>query len=311
RFWVKAAAGLRLAVWPAPATSPRWDAAAVTTRSGTASAAFAPRILRAGRPGAIAGPSPTCPESCRMALEFDLFHGDAASQQADCVVVGAFADNTLTPAGKALDAASGGRLAKLLGRGDASGKTGRTALLHDLDGIAAPRVLVVGLGESAKFGAAQYLKAVADAAGALKTGPVSHALFTLSDAPVQGHDGAWTVRQAVIASDHACYRYTATLGKDNKAREGEPGLRRLSVLAAGDGAEDALAQGQAIAAGVKFARELGNLPPNICNPAYLADQAREFTGRFDNTSVEVLEDADMERLGMGSLLAVARGSANR
>src|SRR5690606_9845328 len=173
RFWVKAAAGLRLAVWPAPATSPRWDAAAVTTRSGTASAAFAPRILRAGRPGAIAGPSPTCPESCRMALEFDLFHGDAASQQADCVVVGAFAvrspsaqescgrplardpvrgdaasqqadcvvvgafaDHTLTPAGKALDAASGGRLAKLLGRGDASGKTGRTALLHDLDGIA-------------------------------------------------------------------------------------------------------------------------------------------------------------------------------
>src|SRR5690606_7612036 len=123
--------------------------------------------------------------------------------------------------------------------------------------------------------------------------------------------GAWTVRQAVIASDHACYRYTATLGKDNKAREGEPGLRRLSVLAAGDGAEDALAQGQAIAAGVKFARELGNLPPNICNPAYLADQAREFTGRFDNTSVEVLEDTDMEKLGMGSLLAVARGSANR
>src|SRR5690606_28133446 len=192
-----------------------------------------------------------------------------------------------------------------------SGKTGRTALLHDLDGIVAPRVLVVGLGESAKFGAAQYLKAVADAAGALKTGPVSHALFTLSDAPVQGHDAAWTVRQAVIASDHACYRYTATLGKDNKAREGEPGLRRLSVLAAGDGAEDALAQGQAIAAGVKFARELGNLPPNICNPAYLADQAREFTGRFDNSSVEVLKDTDMENVGMGSPLAVARGSANR
>ena len=246
-----------------------------------------------------------------MALQFDLFHGDAASQQADCVVVGAFADNTLTPAGQALDAASGGRLAKLLARGDASGKTGRTALLHDIDGITAPRVLVVGLGDDAKFGAAQYLKAVADAAGALKTGPVSHALFTLSDAPVQGHDAAWTVRQAVVAADHACYRYTATLGKDNKARDGEPGLRRMSVLAAGDGAEAALSQGQAIAAGVKFARELGNLPPNICNPAYLADQAREFTGRFDNTSVEVLEDADMEKLGMGSLLAVARGSANR
>ena len=246
-----------------------------------------------------------------MALEFDLTRDAAASFKADCIVVGAFADTTLTPAGKALDDASGGRLARLLERGDASGKTGRTALLHDIEGISAPRVLVVGLGEAGKFGAAQYLKAVADAARALRTGPVTHALFALADAPVKGHDGAWAVRQAAVAADHACYRYTATLGKDNKAREGEPGLRRLSVLAAGNDAETALAQGQAIAAGVKFARELGNLPPNICNPAYLAEQAREFTGRFDNTSVEVLEDAEMEKLGMGSLLAVARGSANR
>src|SRR5690606_25119762 len=246
-----------------------------------------------------------------MALEFDLTRDAVASFQADCAVVGAFADNTLSPAGKALDDASGGRLARLLARGDASGKTGRTALLHDLEGIAAARVLVVGLGESSKFGAAQYLKAIADAARALRTGPVDHALFTLADAPVKGHDAAWAVRQAVIASDHASYRYTATLGKDNKARQGEPGLRRVTVAASGDQADAALAQGQAIAAGVKFARELGNLPPNICNPAYLADRAREFTGRFDNSSVEVLEDADMEKLGMGSLLAVARGSANR
>lgn len=238
-----------------------------------------------------------------MTLEFDLNRDAAAAAQTDCVVVGAFADKTLTAAARTLDEASGGRLTVLLERGDISGKTGKTSLLHDVPGVASPRVLVVGLGEPGKFGVAQYLKAVGDAARALKAGPVAHALLTLSEEPVAGRDAAWAIRQAAIAADHACYRYTATLGK----KKDEPGLRKLSISGA-DAA--ALAQGQAIAAGVQFARELGNLPPNICNPAYLAQQAGEFAGRFANTECEVLDRAQMQELGMGSLLAVARGSAN-
>ncbi len=251
-----------------------------------------------------------------MALEFDLNRDAPTTAKVDCIVVGVFSnnasDNTLTTAAKALDDASGGRIGKLLERGDVSGKTGKTALLHDLDGVAAPRVLVIGLGEAAKFGVAQYLKAVGDAARALKTGAVGHALFTLSDVPVEGRDRAWAIRQAAIAADHACYRYTATLSDKNKHKNGEPGLRKLSIHAPGgeDGDQTAVAQGQAIAAGVAFARELGNLPPNVCNPAYLAQQAQEFAERFDNTSCEVLDVAAMEKLGMGSLLAVGRGSAN-
>lgn len=240
-----------------------------------------------------------------MALEFDLNRDAPAAAHTDCIVVGAFADNSLTPAAKALDDASSGRIRALLERGDASGKTGKTALLHDLPGVAAPRVLVIGLGEAGKFGVPQYLKAVGDAARTLKSGPVSTALFTLSELDVAGRDKAWNIRQAIIAADHACYRYTATLGTSRK--KDEPGLRALSVL--GDDAV-ALAQGQAIAAGVQFSRELGNLPPNICNPAYLAQQAQEFAGRFPTASCEVLDVAQMQELGMGSLLAVGRGSAN-
>lgn len=240
-----------------------------------------------------------------MALEFDLNRDAPAGATTDCIVVGAFADNSLTPAAKALDEASGGRIRALLERGDASGKTGKTALLHDLPGVTAPRVLVVGLGEAAKFGVPQYLKAVGDAARALRTGPVASALFTLSEVPVAGRDSAWNIRQAVIAADHAAYRYTATLGAARK--KDEPGLRTLSIL--GDDAL-ALAHGQAIAAGVQFSRELGNLPPNICNPAYLAQQAQEFAARFPTTSCDVLDVAQMTELGMGSLLAVGRGSAN-
>jgi len=240
-----------------------------------------------------------------MALEFDLNRDASAAAHTDCIVVGAFADNSLTPTAKALDEASNGRIRALLERGDASGKTGKIALLHDLPGVTAPRVLVIGLGDAGKFGVPQYLKAVGDAARTLKSGPVSTALFTLSELDVAGRDKAWNIRQAVIAADHACYRYTATLGTSRK--KDDPGLRTFSVL--GDDTL-ALAQGQAIAAGVQFSRELGNLPPNICNPAYLAQQAQEFAGRFPTTSCDVLDVAQMQELGMGSLLAVGRGSAN-
>ena len=242
-----------------------------------------------------------------MSLEFSLNQTAPASASVDCVVVGAFADGSLTPAAQALDAASSGRLRALLDRGDVSGKTGKTALLHDLAGVAAPRVLVVGLGESGKFGVPQYLKAVGDAARALKTGPVATALLTLSEVPVKDRDAAWAIRQAVIAADHACYRYVATLGAKNKKRD-EKGLVHLQVAGADT---TALAQGKAIAEGVRFTRELGNLPPNVCNPAYIAQQAQDLAARSDNVACEVLDDAAMEALGMGSLLAVARGSAQR
>ncbi len=239
-----------------------------------------------------------------MALEFTLNHDAPTGAAFDCIVVGAFADKSLTPAGQAIDAASGGRLTALLERGDISGKTGKTALLPDLSGVAAPRVLVIGLGDAAKFAVPQYLKAVGDAARTLKIGPSASALFTLSEVEVKGRDAAWNIRQAVIAADHAGYRYTATLGKK---KNDEAGLSKFAITGTD---ANALAQGVAIAEGVQFARELGNLPPNICNPAYIAEQAQQFAAA-NGAESEILDEAQMEALGMGSLLSVARGSANR
>lgn len=241
-----------------------------------------------------------------MSLQLALNQTPPATAQVDCVVVGAYADKTLAPSARALDEASGGRLSALAARGDLDGATGRTTLLLDLPGVAAPRVLVIGLGEAGKFSVPQYLKAVADAARALKTGPARSALLTLAELDIPGRDAAWAIRQAAIAASHASYRYVATLGEKNKKRD-EKGLERLEITGSDTAA---LAQGQAIAAGVEFTRELGHLPPNICNPAYLAQQAGDFAARFDKASCEVLEREDMEKLGMGSLLAVARGSAN-
>lgn len=65
---------------------------------------------------------------------------------------------------------------------------------------------------------------------------------------------------------------------------------------------------QAIAHGMNVARELGNLPGNICTPTYLAEQAIKLANEFENIETHVVDEAEMEALGMGALLSVSRGS---
>ena len=239
-----------------------------------------------------------------MALDFQINSQSPLLTETDCLVVGVYADKSLSPSAKALDEAGNGRISALLERGDISGKTGRTGFLHDVPGVKSPRVLVVGLGETAKFAVPQYIKAVSDAVRALRTGPAKNVLITLNELPVKGRDADWNLRQAVIAADHAAYEYTAT-----RSKKAEVTLQKVS-LQADAGQAKALANGVAIATGVQLTRELGNLPPNICNPAYLAQQAHKIAADHEGVTCEVLERADMEALGMGSLLAVSRGSAN-
>src|SRR5690606_35329364 len=121
---------------------------------------------------------------------------------------------------------------------------------------------------------------------------------------VPGRDRAWAVRQCALAADFQAYRYTAT-----KKGNGNGGLARV-VLPGAEGEREALRQAEGMAAGVALARELGNLPPNICTPAYLAERALGVAADHPGVSCEVLERARMEALGMGALLGVARGSAN-
>ena len=239
-----------------------------------------------------------------MALRFLPSQSPVHTDASDCVVVGAFSDKTFSPSGTALDAAAGGRLKALAERGDISGKTGQTLLLQDVPGVASARVLVIGLGDPEKFAVPQYLKAVADAVRALRSGPVKSVYLTLSDLPVKGRDAEWAVRQTVIAADHAAYEYTAT-----RSKKASVTLSEVSVHVA-DAQMNAFRQGEGIAAGIQFTRELGNLPPNICNPSYLAEQSLQIAAEHDNVTCDVLGRDEMQALGMGSLLAVARGSAN-
>lgn len=243
-----------------------------------------------------------------MTLQFSL--GAVAPESADsaCVVVGVYEHGVLTSAAARVDAAASGAIKRQVESGDISGKPGQCTVIFAPAGIAARRVLVVGLGAQKGFDGARFRKACLEASQALAKLPVAEATCYLTETDVPGRDLAWRVRVAALAADHAAYRYTATF----KPRDKSPQPTLAAVTFAGDdSAADALAQARAIAEGVRFARDLANLPPNICNPAYIAERAQAFADAHEAVSCTVLDEVAMAQQGFGSLLAVARGSANK
>lgn len=244
-----------------------------------------------------------------MTLQFSLASASPEAVETACVVVGVYEGGVFTSAAARIDAAAEGAIKRQVESGDITGKGGTAAVLFAPSGVTAKRVLVVGLGQQKAFDATRFQRVNADAARALGKLPVDSAVSYLSEIDVPGRDAAWRLRTALLATDHACYRYTATFKPRDKSAQPELGS---VAFAGGADAQAGLDQGTAIAAGVRFARELANLPPNICNPSYIAEQARAFAAEHANTvSCRILDHEEMEKLGFGSLLAVGRGSANR
>ncbi|WP_266170003.1 leucyl aminopeptidase [Dyella subtropica] len=243
-----------------------------------------------------------------MTLQFSL--GPVAPETIDtpCVVVGVYENGMFTSAAARVDTAAHGAIKRQVESGDISGKAGTATVLFGPEGVVAKRVLVIGLGGQKSFDSARYQKVSIEAARALGRLPIEAAVSCLTEVDVPGRDAAWRVRTAALAADYAAYRYTATFKPREKSAQ--PELAAIAFAGSSD-ATPGLEQAAAIAEGVRYARELANLPPNICNPAYIADQAKAFADAHDTVSCNVLDHVEMEKLGFGSLLAVGRGSVNK
>ncbi len=241
-------------------------------------------------------------------MEYSVKSGSPEKQRSACIVAGVFESRKLSDAATRIDEAAGGLIAGIVRRGDMDGKTGQTLLLHHVPGVVAERVLLVGCGKERKFDEGQYRQTVARAVGFLNGTGATDAHLFLTELEVKGRDGAWKLRHAVETAEETLYRFDRL---KSKPEDPHRVLHKITLAVHERGAlaeaEAALRAGVAIAGGVRFAKDLANLPGNICTPTYLAEQAVALQKDFPLTA-SVLERADMEKLGMGALLSVARGS---
>jgi leucyl aminopeptidase len=235
-------------------------------------------------------------------VEFSIKPLSPETAKTGCVVVGVYQGGDLTAAARRVDQASKGALKKALR--DISGKTGSKLLLHSLPGVAAERVLLVGLGDKSTAEPA-YRDAVRAAANALKEVDAKEAALFLVDMKVGSRPVSWNVRHAVLGVRDAFYRFDQL---KTQKKLPAPALEKVVLpLGAKSELENALKEAVATADGTALARTLGNLPANICTPVYLADEAKKLAREF-KLELEVLERNDMEKLGMGALLSVTRAS---
>ena len=243
-------------------------------------------------------------------MEYAIKSGSPEKQRSACLVAGVHELRKLTPAARALDVAGDRFLSNLLRRGDMDGKIGQSLLLHNVPGIFADRLLLIGCGKQADLDDRKYRKIIANSVKQVKQTGATEAASFLPGLEVKGRNFHWKVQNAVHFIDHELYQF-----KEFKSKTIEPkkSLRRITLMLPSRRellqCESALSRGIALAEGIKLTRDLANRPANACTPVHLAEQAEELGKQFPAVDVNVLDENEMKDLGMNSLLSVSQGSA--
>ncbi|MCU7939069.1 MAG: leucyl aminopeptidase [gamma proteobacterium symbiont of Bathyaustriella thionipta] len=242
-------------------------------------------------------------------MEFSVKSGSPEKQRTACVVVGVYEPRRLTPSAQRIDDLTNGYISSLIRRGDLEGKSGQTLLLHNISNTLCDRILLVGCGRERDLSFTQYRKIISNAVSTLNDTGSMEAVFYLTELPVKGCDSSQRIRHAVEAAQNSLYRFDQLKSKKDTTRRP---LRKivLTVPNRRDLADGELAvrEGMAITQGIKLAKDLGNMPGNICTPSYLADRAKTLTRVYSNLSVDILDEAQLEEMGMNAFLSVSRGS---
>ena len=228
------------------------------------------------------------------------------------LAIGVFTDGVLSTAADAIDRASNGAVRAII-KAEFTGRAGSTVVLRNLDGVAAPRIVLVGLGKQAEYTPRTHARAEQAFAAYCVQARLAEATSTLAAIDCPAAPVRDRARSAAAACGEATYHYDASFGKpDLNAR---PKLKKLTLQFANAADRVAatlgLTEGGALAQGMSLARTLGNLPGNICTPTYLGEQAKALGKQFKSISVKVLDRKQIEALKMGSFLSVARGSAEQ
>ena len=251
----------------------------------------------------------------------------------DCVWVGLFSTNKgveLTQPARILDKSSNGAITKIIKSGDFDARAGSSFLIRDLSGIPSMRALLVGCGKKEAFDAKVFKDIVKKATKEMITlkGVKKVASF-LTEINVKDKTGVWRLKTHLLAIRETLYRFDRF--KSPKESSGEDKTNKLSpkssktskpenycviksveMLLPGDmrptDAASSIAEANALADGLELSRDLGNLPANVCTPSYLVNVAKSISKQF-RLKCEILDKKGLEKLGMGSFLAVAQGSA--
>ncbi len=240
-----------------------------------------------------------------MKITLTAHSADKSTKSA--LVIGVFDNKEFTPAGKQLDKAVHGALSKLVKNGAASTKLGACLPVFELANGQYPLVILVGAGKTKELSPTGFKQIIKAATRCLFSLNITDAISYLTELDVDKHTLDWKIKLHTEISLDCTYRFDVY--KSNK----EPNITLKKLELATDTKatkthQQALEQGQAIANGMRFTKDLANQPSNVCTPTYLVHAAKKLSKEYPSIKVKVLDEKAMEKLGMGSLLGVTKGT---
>ena len=226
------------------------------------------------------------------------------------LIVGAY-EGPFTEELKKIDEVSKGQLKKLRKLGELNGKLGQGNYLPALTGIRAQRTYLVGCGKKGKKLTRQdTIKILTKMVSAAISSKSSSAFISVPKLNVSGEGDDWIVQQLAYLCENNSYTYDAKLNKKNQKKIS---LKRVSLTIDSPIPDTKLNRnikiGQAIGRGSNAAKDLGNLPGNVCTPSHLAKESRSAANKYSSLKCTVLGEKQMKKLGMDCLLSVGNGSA--
>ena len=242
-------------------------------------------------------------------MEYFTTTSKASQHAADCVIIGVYKRGKLGAGAADIDTASKGEICRLMKSGDVSDSLGHAVVLNNLTGVRAKRVVVVGLGKPSDFGAKQFRRALAAAVQSVAS-TKSKQLVNALTLEINAADPYYLGRATAETIGDTLYQFTEM--KSGKKPAAMPLTKVGMVLAKRGDANRALRganHGDAISKGVSLAKDLGNLPPNVCTPSYIARAAQKLARNNAKLSTRIINETEMKRLGMGSLLSVTAGAS--
>ena len=228
----------------------------------------------------------------------------AHQAEGDCLILAVYLDKQLSTAAEAVDKATNGAITACLGFDDFTGKSGETHLLYQTEGLKAKRVLLVGAGDKSSFDQFVLNKATKTALQSLSNQSIATIVSYLGDDLADNANAA--VVQSVLGAADSNYKFT--IHKSDHQSDVPAQALTFAFSKTVEGLDDSLNNASGMALGCELSRNLSNQPGNVCTPTYLAETAMDMAKTFDALTVEVLEEDDMEKLGMGSFLSVSLGS---
>ena len=226
----------------------------------------------------------------------------------DCMVVAMSPAKKMSSQQAELNRATNNAIDKLQAAELLSGTKAQMVSLPAPDGIGAKKILFVGVGNDKTFSIEAVRDLLTSVAKQLKAHKLKEAIFDL-EALIDKSDVATVGRHLAEALGDANYQYIKAPKSVRGAKAAKEFKATLCVNSAkqATAAKKAAATGVAIDNGKTLAKDLGNMPGNVCTPTYLAGQAKKLA-KSHNLNVKILNEKDMQELGMGSLLSVSKGS---